>query len=284
MKVIVVQCLLCALVLIHIQGSLALTSICPQILEYKTTTNSATQFMSWSAVVHIPSVHTYNSEPNLDIILDRSITHLSASNSDVMTSDWRKFNILRRSQTYNRIHMTVEFNSESVPMVEEIRLNGVKICPETTTITRNPNRDYNANRQPTQRTPEDQFGATSTRRVTTTERINYLATNDDSVNNNGNNSPPLRTPAPQTPSRAPNDGNDRAVHDVWNLNTNRDSTTTRRTTQVTRSSSRPVTTTTTSSPYFPGDLHMLFQSNGNDRVNLRFIIINCNLFMLDVDR
>lgn len=297
-------------------SSLALTSICPTTFQYKTTTLSAAEYQSWSAVVYLPQV--YGTSFNADIILDRSVSHFSAHNYQVMTSDSKKFHLSSsaRNQTSisaahseaNRIYITVEFTGQTVPLVDEIRCNGVRICPVATTSGGNggevrqnqyPGSSSTSTTMTTRRTTPSpnsrEFigsgGVGGGRATPTTERINYLANNNNNrrvpedenarwpVNSNSGDyypgSPTASSSA--TTSRQPGFNSATAAttsasqYDDWNLNTRQ--TTTRRiptggaSTRGYPSNSRTTTTTTTtSSPYFGGDLHMIFQSNGNDRV------------------
>lgn len=254
-------------------GSLALTSICPTIFQYKTTTLSAREYQSWSGVLHLQN-HYNNGPINVDIILDRTATYFSAHQFDIMTSDGKKYHLSSRNQSnnaasqaqLNRIYMTVDFEGQTVPLVDEIRFNGIRICPEATT----PSTALN-HRQTTRRPYQDERNPNSRETFggpggATTERINSLTTSNNRHHNSAYDGVTART-NPTTTIRqifhSPTVSTG-ASRDSWNLNNNRETTNTPR---------RSTTTTTTSSPYFAGDLHMIFQ-NGNDRVIYR-LVINC---------
>lgn len=273
-----------------LESTLALNSICPSLLTYKTTPTSAYEHQTWSAVVDLQQTTTNY----LDIHLDRAITFFSTQHFDAVTSDWKKFHLTPRNLSTNgylsqfdrsRMHLTVEFNSEVVPTISEIRVNGVRVCPLSTASTTSgsyrPSSSTVTSSSRTRTTPRSEDEDFFSRR--TTERINYLNVNnqrESQDNNNNNNYDPWRpngsnneeetrrtspsTNRQTTSSRTTSTSTTaRSVYNVdnddWNNN--------RRPTQVTRyPTTRPTTTSTTTSGYFPGDLHNLFQQNGNDRV------------------
>lgn len=302
--------ILCAVILCT-SSTFALTSLCPAIFQYKTTSQSATEFSSWSAVLQLQNHRTGTF---VDVILDSPVTHFSAHHYDVMTSDWKKFHLSIRNQTHtaptqselNRIYMTVEFDTLYVPRVEEIKLNGARICPSTQTTSSSSGttaRTTTSRRTPaTISTARDSRGFTEGQRGTT-ERYNPLASNnnnnrpvqdqDDNVynpretdrwplnNNNNNNNAASGGDAPRTNPTSSSSSSSRQPSfvtntprndDQWNINNNNNrgtTTTTRRTTQVYPPVAEDRYRTTTS-PYFPGDLHILFPPNGNDRVIIKF--------------
>lgn len=273
--------------------SLALPSPCPSIFQYKTSEHSAVEFQSWSAVLHLPQTNNYNREYatglSVDVILDRPVVHLSAHQFDIVSSDSKKFHLSTRNNTssthsdLSRVYMTVEFqpNGQIVPLVDEIRLNGVKICPIVTSTLNNGNRQNSGTTSTTRRvssTSQSTLNYPNTR-DRTTERVISLAVNgngndrdqDESNvnvrrrlntnNNNNNNSNSGEAPRSTQPTRNPEDSYSRTTQQV-----------------TPRTSFSFRTTSTTPSPYFPGDLHLLFQANGNDRV----IITGCiAMFIVD---
>lgn len=274
---------LCAI--FYISGSEALTSICPTLFQYKTTTLSAAEYQSWSGVVHLPQEYHYDRRVSVDLVLDRTITHLSAHHYDVVTSDWKKFHLSGRNQTnthsdQNRIFLTVEFNGQHVPKVEEIRLNGARICPVMSRESTSTNRNYD----PRSTTPtEDPYRRDIYR---TTERINSLYdenNNDRHANSNNNDDNDRRRANPTRTSQSSSSfshnrqpstlSSQSTTQSDWNYYGNNNRVTTTRSvinfTTRRQTPTAPTTTrsTTTASQYFPGDLHMLFQSNGNDRVS-----------------
>lgn len=274
-----------------LESTLALNSICPSLLTYKTTPTSAYEHQTWSAVVDLQQTTTNY----LDIHLDRAITFFSTQHFDAVTSDWKKFHLTPRNLSTNgylsqfdrsRMHLTVEFNSEVVPTISEIRLNGVRVCPLSTASTTSgsyrPSSSTVTSSSRTRTTPRSEDEDFFSRR--TTERINYLNVNNQREpqdnNNNNNNYDPWRpngsnneeetrrtspsTNRQTTSSRTTSTST--TARSVYNVD-NDDWNNSRRPTQVTRyPTTRPTTTSTTTSGYFPGDLHNLFQQNGNDRV------------------
>ena len=242
----------------------ALTSSCPAILQYKTTRSSALEYQSWSAVLQLQQTYSaYGVE--VDVLLDRTVTHFSAHQCDVVTSDWRKFHLSSRNQTNlttHRIHMTVEFTGENVPQVDEVRLNGVRICPLTSsTTTRRVAVTTESYLRPHSTEGQGNSREFNGRRTpSTTERVTYTTSHSRRAEAEPSD---RRSPGPLGDPRAiPTPGSSasnapRQDDDDWNFNS-RSTSSSRRVSQ---------TTTSTSSPYFAGDLHMIFQSSGNDRVN-----------------
>lgn len=171
----------------------SLTSPCPTVFQYKTTTLSAAEYQSWSGVLYL--TQNYDRRVSIDVLVDRAITHLSAHHFDVMTSDWKKFHLSSRNQTnlqqdLTRIFLTVEFNGQNVPKVEEIRLNGARICvtsPPVTSTTRNYD-PYSRTEPRSTVASIDPFQDNNNYR--TTERINWLSgqnENNRNANNHNNN-------------------------------------------------------------------------------------------------